>query len=99
MTTLDRFVHPATGVVGQVLEREAVVILPLKGQVKVLNEVGALIWSLIDGTRSIHDIAVAITTRYDVDPDVAEADTLDFVTDLVSRGMVTLERQPIRAGM
>jgi hypothetical protein len=40
---------------GRRLEHEAVVVLPDKGEVKVLNEVGAQIWALADGTRSVRN--------------------------------------------
>jgi len=65
-------------------------VLPEKGQVKVLNEVGARIWSLIDGKRSIKEIVDVITQEYQVSADIAEKDTLSFIDELISKAMVQL---------
>lgn len=94
-TTL--YVAPQPGIVGQILNDEAVLLLPAKGEVKVLNAVGARIWSLVDGSRTIAQIAAQIAAEYAVDPAQAEADTLDFVAELAQREMVTLLAQPLDA--
>ena len=58
------------------MEQEAVIVLPDKGEVKVLNEVGARIWALADGSRSVREIAATIASLYDVPPSQAEAGKL-----------------------
>lgn len=94
-TTLYLAAQP--GIVGQILNDEAVLLLPGQGEVKVLNAVGARIWSLADGTRTIAQIAAVIAAEYTVDLPQAEADTLAFVAELVRREMVTLAAQPLAA--
>ena len=100
MTDLDQYPIPVPNVVGRVLESdtplqtEAVLVLPDKGKVKVLNELGARIWSLIDGKRSIREIALAICGEYEVELEEVEADTLQFVGDLAGREVITLSAQP-----
>ena len=71
------------------LQTEAVLVLPQKGQVKVLNEVGARIWELIDGKRSIGEIAQLIHGQYEVDQQQAETDIMEFISDLINRELVT----------
>lgn len=88
------YVAAQPGIVGQILNDEAVLLLPGKGEVKVLNAVGARIWSLVDGTRTIAQIAAQIAAEYVVAPAQAEADTLAFVAELAQREMVTLAAQP-----
>jgi len=96
MISLDKIPIPKTGVVGRVLENqdpaktEAVIVLPDKGQVKVLNEVGTRIWSLIDGKRTISDIIATIVKEYEVDINVAENDVILFLTDLKNKGVINL---------
>jgi len=90
MSALDRYVAPDPNVIGRVIDKEAVLVLPEQGKVQVLNEVGARIWSLADGTRTVREIAATICTEYDVDPVQAETDTLAFVTELAERGVVLL---------
>lgn len=94
--TLAAVPAPETGVVGRVLDSEqpsqaeAVLVLPGRGQVKVLNEAGARIWSLADGTRSVKAIAAILSAEYQVDPEEAETDTLQFIEDMIQRGVFRL---------
>lgn len=97
MSALDRYVVPDPNVIGHVIDNEAVLVLPEQGKVEVLNEVGARIWSLADGTRTVREIAAAIGAEYDVDPAQAEADTLAFVMELAQRGVVRLV-EAVRGG-
>ena len=93
MLTIDSYPIPRPTVQGRLLENEAVVVLPEKGQVKVLNEVGARIWSLADGSRSVRDIAAMISTEFAVTPAEAEADTLAFIATLAAKDIVSLSAQ------
>ncbi len=95
MLTLDSYLVPKANIVGRVVdENEAVLVLPEKGKIKVLNEVGASIWGMIDGTRNVRDIATLICAKYEVDQAGAEADTLDFVTELVQQDIISLLPNP-----
>lgn len=89
--TLNSYPAPAAQVRGRQLEHEAVVVLPEKGQVKVLNEVGAHIWALADGSRSVGEIIMAVCRVYDVPPAVAEADTLTFLAELQQKGLIIIQ--------
>lgn len=89
--SLESYPVPAPGIVGQIVEHEAVLVFPARGEVKVLNEVAARIWSLADGSRSIRDIATALSLDYTVTLEQAEADTLSFITELVQRGILVVE--------
>ena len=86
--SLDVYPRPAANVRGRVLEREAVIVLPEKGEVKVLNDVGARIWALADGSRSVREIAAVIASNYEVSPAQAEADTLAFLGELRDKALL-----------
>lgn len=88
--SLDSRPIPAPDVVGQIVQNEAVLVLPLQGEAKVLNEVGATIWRLADGSRSIRDIAAVLCEEYDVAPEEARRDTFEFVAELVRRQILLL---------
>ena len=92
--TIQMYPAPATGVIGQVVQHEAVLVLPSAGEVKVLNETGARIWALADGSRTVRDIASRLCADYDVDPAQAEQDALEFVDDLVQRRILILTDHP-----
>ncbi len=86
--SLELYPHPAANARGRLLEHEAVIVLPDKGEVKVLNEVGARIWTLADGSRSVREIAAEITSAYAVSPEQAQADTLEFLRELREKALI-----------
>jgi hypothetical protein len=90
MITLDSYPAPQVNVQGRRLENEAVLVLPDKGEVKVLNDVGARIWSLADGRLTVRDIVATICAEYQVTPAEAEADTMAFIAELEAKGIVTI---------
>ncbi len=88
--TLDSYPAVREQVRGRQLEGEAVLVLPEKGEVKVLNEVGALIWSLADGRHSVRQIVAAICAEYVVTASEAEADVLAFLVELQNKGIIAV---------
>jgi hypothetical protein len=92
--TLDAVPLLAPGVVGRLVDSEAVLVLTRQNRVEVLNAVGARIWSLVDGSRSIRLIAAQLCTEYQVEPAEAERDTLELVGSLIDRGAFTLATGP-----
>ncbi len=70
------------------------IIVPIRNRVGdldsifTLNEVGTMIWQLIDGQKSTHQIAEAIHQVYDVGEEEAARDTVDFLESLKSAGLV-----------
>jgi hypothetical protein len=69
---------------------EGLLIYPEQGQIKVVNEIGARIWTLIDGQNDIQEIAMKITQEYQVDIYDAQADTLEFLSNLFDRNLIKL---------
>jgi hypothetical protein len=59
-----------------------------------LNEVGAAIWELIDGTTTVEEIVSAVTRGFEVTADQARAHVLEFVTSLAQAGLI----QPVAEG-
>ena len=90
--TLSAIPSRTPSVVSQRAGQEVVLVLPLQGKVKVLNEVGARIWDLCDGGHSVRQIASTICREYTVESSQAEADTLSFLNELAQRGVVSLVR-------
>ena len=88
--TLNSCPAPAEHVRSRRLEQEAVVVLPDKGEVKVLNDVGAQIWTLADGSRTVRDIIAALCVEFEASPVVVEADTLQFLAELQHKGLITI---------
>jgi hypothetical protein len=53
-----------------------------------MNRVGAFIWENLDGQRTLADLQEAIVKQYEVDPEAAAADLLEFVRELELAGAV-----------
>jgi hypothetical protein len=70
------------------------IIVPIKGHVGdlegvfTLNEVGAMIWRLIDGKRTTRQLSEAVRDEYDVEAAEAEKDVLDFLRSLEDAGLI-----------
>lgn len=54
----------------------------------VLNEVGTLIWGLLDGTRSRDDLLNAVREEFEVEEEVASRDLDEFLARLVQLNAV-----------
>jgi hypothetical protein len=80
------------GVVSRMVDGEAVLVDPKKGMVRVLNPTGARIWEMIDGRRTVADLAACIGAEYSIEASRAQADTITFCEDLVRRGVLTVSR-------
>ena len=67
---------------------DEVILVPIKkraGEVDsiyTINEVAGRIWELIDGTRDVAAIRDALVEEFDVAPDTAGTDLVDFMRQL-----------------
>jgi hypothetical protein len=84
--------HPQA--IAQAVEDEVLVLKLDSGRMGVLNRVGARVWDLIDGTRSLAEIARECAEYYEADPAQVEADVLCYAEDLLEREMIVLEGRP-----
>jgi hypothetical protein len=70
------------------------IIVPIKGRVGdldsiyTLNEVGTLIWQLIDGQRNIGEIVQSVRQAYAVEGEEVTRDTFDFLGSLEKAGLI-----------
>jgi hypothetical protein len=75
----------------RVVDGEAVMVLPSTGKVHTLNAVGTRFWELVDGERSIADIAAQIVEEFDAPVERIAADCRAFAVELSERGLLALE--------
>ena len=74
----------------RIIDNEAVILDLESGVYYSLNEVGATIWSLCDGNRSIKGITTAICEEFEVEKEMAEKDILELLNDLTREGLVII---------
>jgi len=69
-------------------------IVPVRGKVGDLasiysfNEVGSLIWQLLEIPREVCELVSAVEREYDVDPQQAQQDVSKFLNDVLSVGLI-----------
>lgn len=90
MSFLHLYPKPHSQTAGRVIDGEAVLILSEVSEINVLNEVGARIFELSDGDHTIRDIVQSIADEYEVTPQQAEQDVLEFVQRLVKQQVLVL---------
>ena len=79
--------HPKTA--WRIIEGEAVILSLDTKVLRGLNPVGSRIWELIDGQRSLEEIADIIVREFAVAPGEAAQDVRTFIEALLERGLVT----------
>jgi len=62
----------------------------------VLNEVGARIWELVDGQRSLASISEYLLQEYEVSPETVESDLAGIVGELEELGMLRVVDHAVR---
>ena len=77
----------------RIYDGEATVVMPDRAEVKVVNEIGSVVWDKIDGKRTVGQIVESslerVLTDYDVTPEEARRDILAFLGVLREHGMVS----------
>ncbi len=93
MNNLERYFSKEKDLVTRCVAGETIIV-PVRNNVGnldsiyTLNGVGSTIWELIDGENSITQIVEAIHNAYEVTPEEAEKDTLDFIKTLEEAGLI-----------
>ena len=93
MNTLDTCFAKEKDLVTRDIAGESIIV-PIKGHVGdlegifTLNEVGAMIWRLIDGQKTGRELAEAVKDEYDVEAAEAEDDVVDFLRSLEDAGLI-----------
>lgn len=77
----------------QIIDGEAVIIVPSEQIVNILNPVGSRIWDLADGRRTIGEIADVLAQEFDVSYETALKDAIQFTGDLTEKKMMDFARE------
>jgi len=70
------------------------IVVPIRSSVGDLdsiytfNEVGAAVWALIDGSRTVDAIVAAVEGEFEVGHDEATRDVLAFLATLAEAGLI-----------
>ena len=70
------------------------ILVPIKGKLANMEKIFSLegtadrIWSLLNGQNSVNDICKNISIAFDVDTDKAQADTIEFIDELLKTELI-----------
>lgn len=84
----DRPIH-AANVAARVYGNDAVVISPDEGMVRMFNPTATRIWQLVDGSRSVDEIAIALTTEFDVELPQARQSVIRLLSQLYEKQLIS----------
>ena len=89
MTIFDNSIIVAVkSQVSCVLDAETVILHFDKGVYFGLNDVGTIIWNLIQSPRVVCELRDAIMREYEVTADQCEHDLLELLQDLCKQGLI-----------
>lgn len=72
---------------------ETVVLDMKSGMYYGMDQVGSLIWNLIEEPKTLAEIRRAVLDEYDVDADQAERDVVAFLGEMASAGLVEITHE------
>ena len=93
---LHSYPIPHAQVAAQIVDDEAVIVLADAGEVNVFDPVGTRIWELIDGSRTIQQIIDVVVDEFEVTPEQAQVDVVEFLETLAREKMIVFEESPTR---
>ncbi|MHB9111505.1 MAG: PqqD family protein [Thermoleophilia bacterium] len=73
---------------------DAVLLHAQRGDYYSLNKVGARLWVLTDGCKTIEELARLITEEFDISKEQAESDIIELAEQLEKEGLVTVVETP-----
>ena len=89
---------PSGDVVAREIEGE-IIIVPLTAGIGdaeddlfSLNETGRAFWKLLDGKKTLAQIAKALAEKYDASPDRIEKDILGLAAELLKRRLISEQK-------
>jgi hypothetical protein len=75
------------------LDTEALVVDVKGGLLYPLNSVGARIWDLCDGARSVDEIVGLLTAEFEAPEPTIRGDAIEFIERLADAKLVSIERR------
>lgn len=90
LTLESRVTKDTSQVIDRFVDGEALLIQLQTGEYFSLNPVGTRIWSELNGSPTLGEVAETILTEYDVTLAQAQADVLALAADLIREKLATV---------
>jgi len=91
---MNRICFPSTDIVAREIEGEIVIIPLVSGigdledELYTLNETGRAIWKLLEGRRTLREVAAELASEYEPPIEEIERDVTGLVDELLRRKML-----------
>src|SRR5271155_4434882 len=94
------YIARSSNIAARALAGEMMVMNSADSTFFTLNEVATTIFQAADGRTPLRDIVRdRVCEQFDIDPEQAQADAEQFVTELSSHGILLVSNQPLSAEM
>jgi coenzyme PQQ biosynthesis protein PqqD len=88
---LDERLRRQDGVLAQEAQGRTVLLRLEDGGYYALDEVGAMIWELCDGSRAVSEIVTILCSEFDAPEPTVREDVLEFIGDLRRERLLVVE--------
>jgi hypothetical protein len=95
--TLETVCAPSEDVVAREIEGD-IVIVPLvagicdaEDELYTLNPTAKAVWNMLDGQRTLGQVAAALIEEFDAEQAEIEADVLGFASEMTRRGILAVQ--------
>lgn len=88
---MDERLRRQEGILAQEAQGQTVLLRLDDGGYYALDEVGATIWELCDGTRAVSEIVSILCDQFDAPAATVRADVLEFIGDLRREQLLVVE--------
>jgi len=76
-------------------EKELVMMNMDKGKYYGMEDTGKVIWDFLEQSRTVGEVCAEVCKQFEIEPEVAEKDTIDFLNHLVEEGLVVVQEKPL----
>ncbi len=93
----ETYIARSSAIAARMLAGEMMVMNSMDSTFFTLNEVATAIWQAADGNTSLREIVRnRICEQFDIDPEQAQTDAEQFVSELSQHGILIVSDQPLQ---
>jgi hypothetical protein len=92
----DTYIARSSAIAARMLAGEMMVMNSVDSTFFTLNEVATAIWQAADGRTTLREIVRGrVCEQFDIDPDQAQTDAEQFVSELSQHGILLVSDHPL----
>src|SRR2546421_12522152 len=93
----EKYIGRSSQIAARVLGGEMMVMNSMDSTFFTLNEVATAIWQAADGSTPLREIVrQQVCEQFDIDPEQAQTDADEFVSELSKHGILLVSDHPLR---